>query len=246
MTPAHYPEVLGEIRESLPGSLKKADALDRDAKGLFTLRVASKLRNLAVVGFLVEKDVSLFRSSLVEATNRRIQLMDRFDAGDPISPSLVSMMTYQELLDALASNDLEAAKALSEQMGGRPAVEQEHDSDFEIAIGYALKAILADDDAAALTRLDDLERSSTHKDYVSFAGYVPVLRAIVLRNSAALEAAFPDLLAGHRRASKGNGLFSGGVDEFLCVWGIGLINLAGSRGMVIKVDDPLIPAELIL
>lgn len=246
MTPDHYPEVLHEIRESLPETLKKADMPDRDAKGLFTLGVASELRNLAVVSFLVEKDASLFRSSLAEATNRRIQLMDRFDAGDPISPSLVSMMTYQELLDALASNDLEAAKALSERMGGRPAVEQGHNRDFEIAIGYALKAIVAGDDATALARIDDLERASKHKDYVSFAGYVPVLRAIALRNAVALEAAFPDLLAGHRRASRGNGLFSGGVDEFLCVWGVGLLNLARSRSMAVKVDDSLIPAELLM
>jgi len=245
MIPDHYPEVLKEIRESLPKTLNNADSADKDAKGLFTLRVASKLRNLAVVGFLVEKDVDLFRSSLAEATSRRIRLIDRFDAGDPISPSLASMMTYQALFDALASNDLEAATVLSDRMGGRPAVEQEYDRDFEIAIGYALKAILAADDATALARLDDLERASAHKDYISFASYVSVLRAIVLRNSMALEAVFPDLLAGHRCASKGRGLFNGGVDEFLCVWGVGLLNLARSRGMAVKIDDPLIPAELL-
>jgi len=156
------------------------------------------------------------------------------------------MFAYQKLLDALASGDMNVARAFAERMGGRPEPEKEYDRAFEIAMGYGLKAILAGDDAAALARLYDLEQACTHKDYVNFAGYVPVLRGIVSRDSAAAEAAFPELLAGHRRESKGRGLFSDSVDEFLCVWGIGLINLAGSRGMVIKVDDPLIPADLIV
>lgn len=246
MIPDHYPEVLGEIRECLPGTLSKAAMSDRDAKGLFTLGAASEFRNLATVGFLVERDVTLFRSSLREATDRRARLIDRFDASDPICPSLASMMRYQELLDALASGDLDIAKALAKRMGGRPAVERKYDRKFEIAIGYALKAILAGDDVEAAARLDDLERACAHKDYVNFAAYVPLLRAIVGRDSVAAEAAFPELLAGHRRESKGRGLFRDTPDSYLSVWGIGLLNLAKSRGIDVKVVDPLIPTELVM
>jgi hypothetical protein len=245
MTPSHYPTVLEEIRESLPGALKKANMPGRDAKGLFTLGVASKLRNLAVVGFLVEENADLFRSSLMEAATRRVQLIDRFDAGEPIWPSLVSMARYQELLDTFASGNFNAAKELADRLGGRPAVEEECDRNFEISIGYALKAILAEDDVAALSRLEDLELACAHSDYVNFTGYVPALHAIVRRDRRALEEAFPELLAGHRRESKGNGLFSGGVDEFLFVWGVGLLNLARWRGTEAEISDPLIPAALV-
>lgn len=244
MIPSHYQNVLDEMIESHASLLKKAEMPDRNLKGVFTLGVASNLRGIGAMGYLVRNDVRLFRKSLAESVNRRAQLMDRFDAGDPISPSLVSMLAYQVLFDALASGDIATATAFAQRLGGRSKVEREYDRDFEIAMGYALKAILADDDATALARLDDLERACTHKDYLNFAGYVPVLCAIVQRDSAGAEAAFPELLAGHRRESKGRGLFSDTVDEFLCVWGIGLVNLAQSRGLTVKVNDPLIPIEL--
>jgi hypothetical protein len=246
MAPNHYSQVLEEMREDLSVLLKKAEMPDRNIKGLFTLGVSSKLRGIGVIAYLVEKDVKVFRSSLVESAKWRAKLFDRFDAGDPISPSLVSMHTYKELYDALASGDMGVARAFAERMGGRREAEQEHDRAFEIAMGYALKAILAEDDVVALARLADLEQACQHKDYVNFAGYVPVLRAIVSRDSAAAEVAFPELLSGHRRESKGQGLFSDTEDEFLCVWGVGLLNLAHARGMDVKVDDPLIPMELVM
>jgi SMC proteins Flexible Hinge Domain len=174
-----------------------------------------------------------------------MQSFDRFDAGDSISPSFVSMQTYKQLFDALASNNIDLARAFARRMGGRPEVEEEYDRAFEIAMGYALKAIVAGDDATALARLNDLEQACVHKDYVNFAPYVPVLRAIVEQDSAGAEAAFPALLSGHRRESKGRGLFSDMEDKFLCVWGVGLLNLARSRVMNVKVDDPLIPARLV-
>lgn len=245
MIPSHYPEVLSEIRESLSSALNKVGTPDRDKKGLFTLGAASKLRNLAAISFLVEKDKMLFRSSLVKATDCRVQLIDRFDAGDQIPPSVVSMMLYQKLLDALASADLNVAKTLGKRMGGRPAVELKYDREFEIAFGYALKAILEDDDIAATARIDDLERSCVHEDYQNFAGCAPVLRAIVTRDSVAFETVFPQFLVGQRRESNGRGLFSDAPDKYLSIWGIGLINLAKSRGMDVEINDPLIPTELV-
>lgn len=244
MTPGHYSEVLEEMREHLPSLLKKAAMPGRNSKGDFTLGVSSTFRGLATVGYLVEGDVAAFRSNLVNATLWRMQLFDRFDAGDPISPSLVSMHAYKNLYDALASGDIDVASAFAGRMGGRPDAEREYDRAFEVAMGYALKAILADEDVKALRFLSDLEQACQGVEYRNFSGYAPVLRAIVARDRAAAEVAFAELLSEHRKESRGKGLFSDTEDKFLCVWGVGLLNLARSRGVAVEVVDPLIPADL--
>lgn len=242
--PEHYPEVLAEARESLPGQLERANDPNRNAKGLFTLGVAGKYRCMGVIGYLVEREVGAFRSNLAEATKWRMQLFDRFDQGDPISPSLVSMHTYKNLYDALASGEISLASAFAERMGNRPDVEKEFDRSFEVAMGYALKAVLAGDEAAARTRLMELTTASNHKDYINFVSYASILDAILSKDAAAAEAAFPELLSAHRRESRGRGLFSGLEDEFISVWGLGLLQLAKSRGLEINVTDALLPYEL--
>lgn len=246
MVPDHYPEVVSEIRADLPGQIERANNPVRNVKGVFTRGLAGSFRSLAVVGFLVERDVDLFRGSLVNSTQCTLEIFNRFEAGDHIDPSLVSMMGYQALLDALASADLDCSRKLSHRLGGRPDIERTYNRQFESALGYALKAILADDDLAALERIEQLERASAHREYVHFAAYAPVLRGILRSDTTEVHAHFPELLAGHRRESKGRGLFRDSVDEFLCVWGVGLLNLARSRGIEPKVDDPLIPPELVL
>lgn len=246
MIPSHYPEVLNEFRQRLPGLLAKEAMPEKNVKGVFTFGLCSEYRGLAVIGFLVERDVNIFRRGLIDATDCYLRLVDRFEAGDPISPGIFSMMAYKRLLDVLASGDIDKAKALASRMGGRPEIEKKYNRDFESAIGYALKAVLAGDDKIALARIDDLEKACNHRDYKNFLSYVPVLKSIVVRDSAALQAAFPGLLECQRRESKGRGMFSDLDDTYISVWGIGLLNLAKSRGLEVTVDDPLIPMELVM
>lgn len=219
---------------------------DRNAKGPFTLSAAGSLRNLAVIGYLVEQDAALFRENLVEATQRHIELLDRFDSGDPIPAGLVSMLLYQKLLDALASGDVAVAKALGARMGSRATIEKKFDRPFDIAMGYSLKAVLACEDDLALAWLGDVSRACSNEKYRNFAGYVSALRGIVKGDFKTVEAAIEDVLAGHRRLSMGRGLFADSPDKFLSVWGLGIINLAVFRGLNVNVYDPLIPAPLFL
>ena len=53
---------------------------------------------------------------------------------------------------------------------------------------------------------------------------------------------------GHKRQCKGKGLFKDTVDEVLCVWGLGMANLARMCGLELDKmpDDSLIPSELII
>lgn len=245
MYPAHYSDVLKETHEGLAPALQREQSSERNRAGYHTASVSDKYRRIGAIGYLIEKDAEAFRANLIAATRYRMKLFDRFDAGDPIAKSFVTMFNYKELLDALASGDMDIAREFASKMGGRGEAELKNDRPFETAMGYGLKALVAGDDAAALEWFQSLEKACTHKDYVNFAGYVPFLRAIAERDSKAAEAALPAMLAGHKRECKRTGMHNGMEDEFIFVWGIGLINLALSRGMDITVQNPLIPNELI-
>ena len=78
-----------------------------------------------------------------------------------------------------------------------------------------------------------------------FRGYARIFEAILTGDAEQANAGFVELLKGHRRMCKGNGLFCLTADVDLCVWGLGLANLARSHGLDINISDPLIPAELI-
>lgn len=217
----------------------------RDNRGLGLLLLESNLKIIAVLQYVVNKDVSSFRQGLSDSASVRIGLFERFNEGVPYDPSCVSMMSYMQLLDGLASNDIGVAKRLAHLMGGRPKIETANSRAFEINIGYALKHVLAGDYLTAHPFIEGLLVACRNRPYLNFSFYPVILRAIVNAEPQTLNTAFDGLIAEHKKESTGHGLFALLPDEHLCVWGVGLANLARWRGLPVDVDDPLLPRELI-
>jgi hypothetical protein len=90
----------------------------KDKSGSATNSLVGTLRFLAVADYVLKKDIVGFRSKLSEAAGLRSKLFNRFDAGEAISPSYVSMLSYKALCNALASGDLQLANELANHMGG--------------------------------------------------------------------------------------------------------------------------------
>lgn len=224
---------------------KKVQDGARDKNGSASCALAGALRLVAVADYLSSHDVAAFRLGLSEAAELYCRLFARFDAGEAISPSYVSMMSYKELLNALAAGNDELARSFAERMGGRQAVETEYDRPFDIALGYSLKSLLASDNAGAKRWIDEFAASCQEAESRDFQGYAKVLRAILDKDGESVSSGLADVIVGHKRQSKGSGLFKDTEDELLCVWGIGLANLAHMCGVPVHVDDPLIPADLL-
>lgn len=233
-------------RKHLPQLRANCASPEKDRNGSATNSLTGTLRFLAVADYVLEGNVQACKAGLAEAASLRKQLLDRFDSGESISPSYVSMLTYKGLFNALASGDAAVSRELAERMGGREAVESEYDRPFDIAMGYALKAVLADDDGASRPYVEALERACQEPENADFKGYASVLRAILSQDAKSGESALDEVIAGHRRQSKGRGLFKDTEDEVLCVWGVGIINLARMRGLAIGSREPLVPADLLL
>lgn len=238
---------LSEMRRKHLAQLKANCAnLVKDKDGSASNSLVGSLRFLAVADYVLHRDIPAFRNQLIEAAHHRVRLFERIDAGEAISPSYVSMMSYKALLNALAAGDQSVARALAALMGGRDAVEQEYDRPFDIALGYTLKSILAGDGIAAMSHVEALESACRDPENQDFMGYAKALKAIVTQDADLLQDGLKEVLAGHKRQSKGSGLFKDTEDEVLCVWGVGLANLARMSGLPVGTDDPLIPGDLLV
>ena len=233
-------------RNQLVRLRQNCESRDADENGSATSSVIGTLRFLAVADYILDGDVRALRYGLVEAASLRRRLFDRYDAGESISPSYVSMLAYKALFNALAAGSLDESRALAERMGGRASIEDEYDRPFDIAMGYALKSVVIGDDNAALEGIAALGRVCEDQENSDYIGYPGVLGAIVRGDPEMGESALDAVIAGHKRQMKGAGLFRDTEDELLCVWGVGLVNLARMRGLALRPREPLIPAAVLI
>lgn len=219
---------------------------ENDKNGSATNSLVGTLRFIAVADYVLNKDIFGYKSALTEAASLRCKLFKRFDTGEAISPSYVSMRTYKSLFNALAAGDEVLSKEFASQMGGRDKIESEYDRPFDIAFGYLLKAFLESDKAKVSRYLDALESLSIEPENVDFKGYAIVLRAVSIGDVGAAEKGFGEVFIGHKRQCNAGGLFKYTEDEMLCIWGIGLANLARMCGLAIYIKDSFIPDELLM
>lgn len=237
--------LLEEHYAIFPNIKKNASDKDKDARGLSTTPLASCLRFFGVTEYLVYNDITSFKTKLTESSRLYLSLFVRHNSGEPISESFVSMTSYIQLFNALAVGDFELSKEFAALMGGRDEIEKRNDHPFDYAFGYALKAFV-------LNNRPDMERYGEEFSEVccsdgnlDFSGYADMFRAILDNDSAAANQAVKSIVKGHIKQTKGRGVFKNTDDERLCIWGIGIVNLARHYGLEVSASPPWIPADLL-
>lgn len=240
------PLLLEESIEDLPYLKENAKNQKKDKTGSASNLLGYVLRFIGVAGYVVNSDVDYFKSFLQNSAKIRIQLLNRFEREKLISKSYVSMISYKSLFTALASGDIELSKQLAVLSGGRDKIEVEYDHPFDLTLGYALKSLVlnSDDQAEKISQFKVVVSSDS--DNSDFVGYVEGFEAIYTGNVELFFNAMKKVISGHKRQCKGSGVFKDTEDEVLCVWGLGLINLAIARGMSVEFIDSLIPKPLII
>ncbi len=241
-----WSEILKDFKEDYLMVRAWHDDPVKNAKGIYIGSLADTLQGIAVMEYILHQDVMKFKTGLVEATKVASEHFTRFNAGEPIDESQVSMLCYQELLDALASGDMEVALMFSRLMGGREEIEREHDHLFAIAMGYTLKAILEDKLGHINQRLYQLDQACMDREYRNFTGYPVIFRGIVNKNLNKISEGFSIILKQHAKECKPGRMFYGITDEYLYTWGIGMANLCRYKGFDVQISDPLIPSELLI
>ncbi|THB69293.1 MAG: hypothetical protein D6B28_11710 [Gammaproteobacteria bacterium] len=237
------PILLEEAEEDIYFLREGANNVEKDKNGSFSNNLANLLRFVGVAQYVINADKQAFIKALQESANIRIKIIERFDNGEPISKSYVSVIAYKHLFSALSSGDFELSIRLASLVGGRKEIETEYDHPFDIAFGYALKAMVLNsvDQEEQVMRLRAIASESENKDFICYAN---AFSAIQKNDSDLFMSAINEVISAHKRQSIGNGVFKGLEDEVLCVWGIGLVNLAKQRGIECVLDNHLIPSIL--
>lgn len=238
--------MLVEIRgENRPVVRANASDAEKDKNGSCSSMLALDLRFFGVAEYVLNHNVESFRSQLSEAAQVRDKLFDRFDKGEPVDGSYVTMLAYKSVFDALAAGDLVTAKSLASHMGGRAALEQEHDHPFDYAMGYTLRAFVLSDSERMQEWPTKLLAACGETGMTDFNGYGQVFQAILANDSAAANEGLKVVVKGHQKQSRGKGVLAGTEDEVLCIWGIGMANLAQHHGLQVEAVPPLIPEDLL-
>jgi hypothetical protein len=156
------------------------------------------------------------------------------------------LLTYKDIFDALATGNWEVAHSLSSSMGNWGERDREMVHPFDFAFGNTLKYFVLDDLPEMMEwtpRFAQVCRETRSED---FLGYADVFESLIRRDVTAAQGGFNTLIAGHKKQSKGKGVFALNADQMLCVWGIGLANLCRRRGLMVIGVPPLIPNELLI
>jgi hypothetical protein len=216
----------------------------KDKNGSIANNLANTYRLLGVADYLLRQDIKGFKEKLSAAAELRSSLFSRFDAGEDISPSYVSMISYMALLDALAAQNIIVSQRLASQMGGRDELEKVHDRDFEMSMGYSLKYIIASEYDKAAIWIERLESAcdAAEKD---FSGVPIIFKSICDADVRGLEEGFFIFSKGFKKQCKGKGLFRGTEDEVLCLWAVAFGNLAINKNLELRSVSGLAPTELL-
>ena len=220
--------------------------LSKDRNGAASNSLGGTLRFIGVADYNLKGDKEAFRANLREAALLAKQLFNRFDAGEAIARSYVSMLSYKALFNALAAGDFELARELAGKMGGRKSVESEYDHPFDRVFGYTLKSFVLDDVKAAQKWLPEFKVICADRNNADFRGYCEVFEGIQAQDLSKAQEGLVAIAKGHKNQSKGGGVFENCEDEVLSVWGVGVANLARISGLPVESPDPLIPADLLI
>ncbi|QDT26912.1 hypothetical protein Enr10x_22240 [Gimesia panareensis] len=235
-------ELRSENRE-----IVRANAADpeKDRNGRCSSMLAIDLRFFAVADFILQHDITSFKTLLSEAARIRTDMFSRFENGEFISDSYLTMIGYKSLFNALAAGDMSGAEQLAAHLGGRDDLERKYDHPFDYTLGYTLRAFVLQDRDQMQEWTPKFVNQCYKSKMKDFLGYGAVFQALLTGDTSGVNAGLASIVQGHQKQSKGRGVFVSTEDELLCIWGLGMANLVRAFGIPSEAIPPLIPRELL-
>lgn len=230
-----------EALEDLPIVMANASDVSFDKSGSSSVSFLSILRRISIFEYLIYRNVQKFKEYLTKSVKVGISLFNRYENGEPIAQSLVSLLAYKSIFDALAADDFKLAKDLAVAMLKNPEINNIKVHPLDFALSHALIAIILDTDDAG-SKLESFREQLSKKGNKSFKGFVDAFDAIQNRDNDAFTKSLDEIVKWHVQLKKG--VFDHTLDAILCIWGIGLVNLALHKGMKVDFDNIIMPRVL--
>ncbi len=244
-----YKEILPTILQEQLSILPKlrANAADHeiDEYGDASMQLASAYLIIGISEYVVSNNIREFRSNLIESAKLRNELFDRFEKGDPISESRISMGASSSLFYALAAADFEIARELARKLGVTDKIDKKIDHPFNRAFGYTFKYIVLDDFTNADPWLQEFKKQCEKKVHMDWKSKADMFEAIMSGDINKANSAMEAEIRSHERMAK-RGRIKGTLEEVLSVAGIALVNLARHYGLNVSAIPPLLPEDLLV
>jgi hypothetical protein len=202
-------------------------------------------RSLAANQFLLDGLVKGFRERLKLSVGFRLDELSVFSKDNPCS----GIIFLPSILDALACGEFSMAKELVE--GSKRKVGKRKPSNFYSCLYFFIDILLTNseilkDKNIRNPALEYLEKVIKHHQtkQKSFAGLPLMIKAILDRDSQEFQSSLDVFLVGYKKFITKS--VYDGLGYFICLWGLGLANLALALGMSVSVDHEYLPRELLL
>lgn len=213
--------------------------------GNVTSRLAHEIRIHSISDYVLNHNKNIFYAGIKKYVRLKQKLLALYDSGKSIDESYVTMTNFQVLFDALATGDMVLSEAFAQRLGGRYEPEKNNDSFFARSIGYLLKSLVLKNDEEARKWLLQFLCACINPENRNFCGYAEIFSAILEQNLVKAERGFKLLMDGHQSEVE-TGIFYSTMDQYLCMWGLGMAKLAYSRGLFVQINHPLIPIDLLV
>lgn len=237
----HYRQVFNSTLELVPVLAASADDRAIDPYGRSAGSLSGIFRILGVASFYCFGDVAGFRSYLARASNLKLDLCRRANAGEPVDLSLVTLLCYRDVLNALASGSFEVAAEICRNMGKDDNASRKFDHPFDRAMGESVRSVLLGEGGTT----EGLTKNASKKGGKNFEGYCQLLEGIAQRSQTKVQESLAAMAAGHARLVS-RGEFMHTEDRCLNVWGIALLNLANAKGLEVEMNSEHVPKVLLV
>lgn len=216
---------------------------ERSGGGTFSL--ASKRRFQAMVALVLDGDIDTFRRRLSESVQLTLSLYQRFERGDPIGDSFVTLHGHRDLYSALALGDRETATDFARHLIRQHDLSRGKIRTVDLAFGMCHCAFVVNDRQGMehwAAKFGERSRSGGEKSYIA---YHDVFVGILHESVDEIKLGIENVAKLHRRQCGINRLFDV-TEKDLCIWGIGMVNLARWHGLQALAHPPLIPEHFLV
>ena len=197
-------------------------------------------------GYMLNEDRSFFFENISKSVECTLKLLEQHEYLAEEDSSRLGVQHEENLLSAFICTDFTSAKQIADYNG--PYVELgDVTYHYQILYYFCHTIVVAPEELETLLPYLDAYIEHPRKEERYYKGYGQVIKAIIQRDEEALHAGATKVLEDHVNLTGEDNAdtFGFGPDSYICLWLLGLLNLAIALGMKVDIDHKYLPKDLL-
>ena len=230
-------ELYGEALERI--NSKSSNLSELDGWDLSFLQ--SDYRFLAQCEYILHHNIDLFKEYIKKSTLATIMMFEKYDAGEKIDASFVTMNEWIVMKDSFCCGDMTVTLKLANLIGGREKIEKKNHGNWG-AFGYCARDFILKKDKKILKkRLDEFVKICC-SEVKSLEAYRQIFEGLLLEDEKICNEGLQLMLKTYKRLTDKDFI----ADRMLFTGAIAFARLVKYYGMNVTVNHKkIMPQELI-